>query len=190
LPLWESNMNDSRIKLIRACEWEEVFIEWYKNEGSNPDWLTLAKERGHESWTDWRINGYARRFACAEARWAFYEISEPEKVVAGWFGGPFRTWIEKYYDGEKTKMFKELSDRSDIAEHNGIRSRLKNYPAASVITALELPDGRVFVIEGMHRACALALMAKEGKPAPEKLVFAIGKSELLELPPVGKNTLK
>jgi hypothetical protein len=67
---------------------------------------------------------------------------------------------------------------------------MENYPAKSVITALELPDGRIFVAEGMHRSCALALMAKEGKPAPEKLIFAIGKSALTELPPVGKNTAK
>jgi hypothetical protein len=64
---------------------------------------------------------------------------------------------------------------------------MENYPSSSVITALELPDGRVFVIEGMHRACALALMVKEGRPAPQKLIFAIGKSSLNELPPAGKN---
>ena len=182
-------MNDQRIKLIRPCEWEEVFLEWYKNEGTNPNWIKLAQDRGHASWADWRINGYARRFACAQADWALYEIIDPAAVVSGWYGGPFRTWIEKWYNGGKAKTFSELADLPTIASHAGIRSRIENYPVDSAISALELPDGRVFVIEGMHRACALALAKKEGKPTPEKLLFAIGRSDLSELPPVGKNTL-
>jgi hypothetical protein len=67
---------------------------------------------------------------------------------------------------------------------------MENYPKNSVITALQLSDGRIFVIEGSHRACALALMLKEGKSFYGKLVFAIGRSKLSELPPVGQNDLK
>ncbi len=181
--------DDKRIKLIRKCEWEEVFLEWHKNEGTDPKWLALAKERGYDTWADWRVDGYARRFDCADAKWGFYEVTDPAAVIGGWYGGPFRTWIEKHYGGGKTRPFRELAESPDIAENAGMKSRMEKYPAASVITALELPDGRIFVIEGMHRAVALALMAKEGKQAPEKLIFAIGKSSLPELPAVGKNTL-
>jgi len=180
-------MIDQRIKFVRECEWEEVFLEWYKNEGNDPKWAALAKERGFANWTDWRINGYARRFACREAKWGFYEISDPASVVGGWYGGPFRTWIERYYDGGKTKTFFDLAGRSDIIEHTGIRLRMEKYPATTIITALELAAGRIFVIEGMHRACALALLTKEGKPSPEKLIFAIGKSSLAELPAAGQS---
>ena len=180
-------MTDERIKLIRECEWEEVFLEWYKNEGTDPKWAALAKEKGFATWADWRVNGHARRFDAQNTKWGFYEITNPAEIVGSWFGGPFRTWIERYYGGEKTKSFSELATLPEIAEHTGIRSRMQNYPTSSVITALELPDGRIFVAEGMHRACALALLTKEGKPSPEKLIFAIGKSSLNELPPAGKN---
>jgi hypothetical protein len=179
---------DERIKLIRECVWEEVFLEWYKNEGETPHWKELAKERRFNSWADWRINGYARRFECEKAKWGFYEVSNPSQVVLSWFGGPFRTWIERHYDGQKTKSFSELASRSDISNHATIRAMMENYPKDSVVSALELSDGRIFVIEGMHRTCALAVMAKENKPFPEKLVFAIGKSQMLELPAVGQNT--
>lgn len=164
------------------------FLTWYKSEGENPHWATLAKERGFASWADWRLNGYAKRFECAEAEWGFFEVTDPAEVVSGWFGGPFRTWIERYYDGEKTKSFASLAAQSAIAELANVRAIADNYPVDSVITALELSDGRFFVIEGMHRACALALTNKENKKAPEKLIFAIGKSKLSELPPVGQNT--
>jgi hypothetical protein len=181
---------DEQIKLMRKCEWEEVFLEWYKNEGEKPNWINIAKERGFESWADWRLKGYARRFKCTKADWGLYEITDPSTVVSNWFGGPFRTWIEKYYNGEKTKSFAELISGSDIANHPAVKSMAENYPRDSVITALELNNGKIFVIEGMHRSCALALITKEGKPFTDKLIFAIGKSKLSELPPVGKNTSK
>lgn len=181
---------DEQIKLIRQCEWEEVFLSWYKNEGEKPGWINLAKERGFASWADWRTKGYASRFECAKASWGFYEVSEPSQVVLSWFGGPFRTWIERHYDKEKTKSFSELASRPDIINHATVRAMMENYPKESVISALELSDGRIFVVEGMHRTCALALMAKEGKPFSGKLIFAIGKSQLSELPTVGQNTSK
>ena len=181
---------DEKIKLIRKCEWEEVFLNWYENEGKKPNWINLAKERGFASWAEWRVKGYARRFECAKADWGLYEITDPSIVVSNWFGGPFRTWIEKYYKDEKTKSFAELASNSDIVNYAPIRPMTENYPKDSVITALELNDGRIFVIEGMHRSCALAMMSKEGKPFPDKLIFTIGKSSLSELPPAGQNTGK
>lgn len=175
------------MKHLRNLEWEEVFLEWHKNEGQKPDWLALAKERGYESWADWRIRGYARRFECEKAEWSLVEIENPSEVVATWYGGPFRTWIERWYGGEVTKTFAEIVTHPDIVAHAGIRERAAHYRSGNVITALQLTDGRIIVIEGMHRSCALALMAAEGRPYQGPLTFAIGKSALAELPPVGKN---
>lgn len=181
---------DEQIKLIRRCEWEEVFLCWYKNEGERENWNKLAKERGFASWTDWRLKGYARRFECEKANWGFYEIPNPPDTVSNWFGGPFRTWIERYYGGEKTKSFSDLAAHPTIANNATIISMTKDYPKDSIISALKLSNGKIFVIEGMHRTCALALMAKEGKPFSGKLIFAIGDSQMSELPPVGQNTGK
>lgn len=175
-------------KLIRDCEWEEVFLSWYKNEGESVNWAALAKERGFASWADWRLKGYARRFECEKVSWGFYEIENAPEAVSSWFGGPFRTWIEKYYGGEKTRTFSELALKPEIFDLPAVKSMKENYPKDSVISALELPDGRIFVIEGMHRACALAVMAKEKKAFDAELIFAIGKTDLLELSAVGKNT--
>ena len=72
---------NSKIKLIRPCTWEEVFLTWYEGEGHDPKWLRVAKEQGFASWADWRVNGYAKRFNCAQTKWGFYEISDPSAVV-------------------------------------------------------------------------------------------------------------
>lgn len=176
------------MQLIRPCSWEEVFLSWYQNEGENPNWIKLAQERGFASWADWRINGYAKRFDCANAEWGIYEIENSSEAIASWYGGPFRTWIERFYDGAITKTLAELADHPGILEHKGVRSISESYPRETMITALELSDGRMMVIEGMHRACALALMRKEGRPFEGTLKFLIGKSSLSTLPPAGENT--
>ena len=183
-------INNQSLQFIRPLCWEEVFLFWYEGEGKNPNWINLAKERGFASWADWRLKGYAERFQCANAKWGLYEIAKPGEIVSDWFGGPFRTWIERHYSGAKTKTFGELANQADVYEHAGIKSMTENYPKDSIITALKLTDGRIVVIEGSHRACALAVMAKNGQDYPDKLIFAIGESDLSDLPIVGQNTEK
>jgi hypothetical protein len=85
-------------------------------------------------------------------------------------------------------MFSEIVVHPEIVRHKGIRSMMERYPADTIVSALELSDGRIVVIEGMHRVCALAMMAAEGKAFKGTLVFAIGKSSLAELPIAGKDS--
>jgi hypothetical protein len=177
-------MNEN-IKLIRKLAWEEVFIFWYENEGKRANWNKLAEERGFASWADWRLKGYADRFKCREADWGLYEVANPAKVVSEFCGGPFRTWITKYYNGKKTKSFGELVEQDEIINNKTIRSLMGNFPINQIITCLELSDGNFYTIEGMHRCCTLALMNKEKIPGPTSLYFAIGKSMLKELPLAG-----
>ncbi len=178
------------MKLIRPCEWEEIFLIWYENEGKDTHWTELAKERGFFSWADWRIRGYARRFKCAEAKWGLYEIENPSEIVPNWYGGPFRTWIERHYDGGEARTFGQMANQSDIFDNLKIKSMVEGYPAESIIIALRLKDGKIVVIEGSHRSCALAVMAQKRKKYQGKLIFAIGESELSELPEAGQNTIE
>jgi len=168
-------VNDSRIKFIRNCHWEEVFLLWYKNEGENPDWIKLAQDKGYASWADWRLNEHVKRFDCVNKQWALYETSNPSQVVVKWSGGPFSTWVERYYDGQQSRKFSELAQREDIQSINKIKRLIGDYPKDSVITAIEKEGGEMIVIEGMHRCCALALMAQRDLPFSDKLIFAIGK---------------
>lgn len=178
---------DKSIQIIRPLCWEEVFLFWYEAEGKNPDWINLARERGFASWVDWRLKGYAERFQCADAKWGLYEIEQPGELVSTWYGGPFRTWIDRHYGGVKTKTFGELANQEDVFNHPGIKAMVENYPNHSVVIALKLTNGRMVVIEGSHRACALALMTKNNQDYPGKLIFAIGESSLSDLPTVGQN---
>ncbi len=179
---------ETGIQLIRPCSWEEVFLTWYQNEGDKQHWIDLAKSRGFASWAEWRLKGYAHPVECEKAQWGLYEISNPSEVISEWYGGPFRTMIDLYYKGDKEKRFAELALDRQVLENDAVKKFLENYPQESVISALQLGDGKIVVVEGMHRCFALAVMAAQNKPFQGSLTFAIGKSNLSELPIVGKNT--
>jgi len=102
-----------------------------------------------------------KRFECNKAEWGFImQLTDPATVIGSWYG-------DRSDHGPKGITMALRQDRfpnwsiAPISQNVGIRSRMEKYPASTIMTALELPDGRIFVIEGMHRACALALMTKQ-----------------------------
>lgn len=178
-------LNNKNIKLIRNLNWEEVFGFWCESEAKQENWIELAKKRGFASWADWRLNAYAIPFGCRDADWGLYEVSNIVETVSGFYGGPFKTWVEKYYHGKETMKFDELLKIRELKEDKTVVRISQDFPMDKIITCLAINED-VFVIEGMHRSCALALLHQEGKELSEKLLIAIGKSKLDKLPFVGK----
>ena len=174
-------LDKKNFKKIEPLTWKEVFSFWYDNEGENPDWINLAKERGFESWKDWRMQAYALPFGCDKADWSLYEVEHPEKVICNFYGGPFSTWVKKFYGGDREKKFSELAENKELQGYKKIQDIISNFPVDKVITCLDL-NGKIYVIEGMHRSTSLAIMNKNKIKAPEKVLFAIGKSDLEKLP--------
>ena len=176
-------IKNKNFKLIRPLQWEEVFLFWYECEGKRQNWIDLAKKNGFASWHDWRLKAYAEPFGCTEADWSLYEVSNPQKIIPNFYGAPFKAWIKHYYGQAKEKKFSNIVAESNILENKTVQYIIKNFPKDKVIICLEVAD-KIYVIEGMHRSCALSLMNAQNKQAPGKLYFAIGKSALSELPVV------
>jgi hypothetical protein len=166
---------------IRLLTWEEVFSFWFDNEGTNPDWINTAKERGFNSWSDWRMQAYALPFGCNKADWSLYEVEHPEEIIGDFYGGPFSTWIRKFYEGKREQKFSKLAKNIKLQESKKIQNIIANFPVDKIIICLEL-NKNIYVIEGMHRSTSLAIMKEKGIKAQEKVLFAIGKSNLKELP--------
>ncbi|MCD4761539.1 hypothetical protein K8R32_01115 [bacterium] len=177
------------IKKIRLLSWEDVFRFWHENEGKSENWNKMAKERGFSTWAQWRLETYARPLGCETAFWGFYEIKKPAEVVASFFGGPFRTWVENYYNNGKAKKISELITIPEIRKKQGIQEMKNNFPKRNIIICLR-HKGEIYVIEGMHRSCALALMHEEKNYSIKKMFFAIGESKIEKLPVVGYNIKK
>lgn len=71
------------------------------------------------------------------------------------FGAPTKAWIEHAYDGKTTKRFRDIVDLHIIAENDKILDIRRDFPAETMLTGV-VHDGDIVLIEGMHRAGALA----------------------------------
>jgi hypothetical protein len=178
-------MENNNFKLIRKLKWEEVFLFWHQSEGMRKNWIDLAKKRGFKSWADWRLTKYARPFDCSSADWGLYEVNNPTKIIPTFYGGPFRTWIKRHYNGAKEKTFNDLASQPNIFDNQTVKQMVKNFPKDNIITCLKLGK-KNYVIEGMHRSCALAVMNRKDQAGPKKIIMAIGQSKLKNLPIVGR----
>lgn len=165
--------------------WEEVWSIWADSESHIETWRRMAKNRGFRSWAHWRAKVYARPFGCHQASWGMYQLTNPLEAIGSFWGGPFRAWVDNWYGKDRSRNFSFLADVQEIRRNVKVCSILENYPFSKPLICLKLATGRIVVIEGMHRACALAIMAKKGQAAASPLNLAIGISNKNELPVQG-----
>jgi hypothetical protein len=167
---------NSRLVYVRDLTWEEAFDFWRESEGENSKWAPHARERGFQSWEEWRRTMVAPARP-AERRWRLYRVTEPLVAVPTFRGAPFRSWIQNVYgDLGSTPAFADIVRRPEILKHEGVRALAGDFPRRTTIIGIE-HSGDVVIIEGMHRSAALALAAAEGKSVETELYLALG-SEL------------
>ena len=178
------NLNNENIKLelVKYLFWQEVFEIWRQNEADKPGWQETAKNKGYENWEAWRIN-YFDVFRCKETSWQLFEIKNPLEAVPEFHGGPFKTWIERMYQGEFLPTFDRLAEFEHIQKHPAIRKMADNFYANTTLTGL-IFDKEIYIIEGSHRCCALALMAKENRPLDHKIFIALAEYPGEKLPKI------
>ena len=161
------------LEFIKDLAWSEVFDIWRTNEADKSGWQQTAKNKGYKDWETWRIN-YFDVFKCREADWRLYEIKNPLEAIPRFHGGPFKTWIERMYQGEFLPAFGRLAEFEHIQKHPTIRGMADNFYADTILTGVAL-KGEVYIIEGTHRCCALALMTKENKPLTHKIFITLAE---------------
>lgn len=176
------------IKFIQKLTWQEVYKFWAECEENRDNWVRYYQKRGFPSWKEWR-DTYIKPFGCEKLEWGLYEITDPMVTVPEFCGGPFRTWIEKFYDGKQTLRFLQLADLKDIQTHQGIQEIKQNFPWDKKIIGM-LVGNEIFVIEGTHRCCAIALMQRENFKTKNKLYIALAKFLGEKLPVVGRELYK
>lgn len=145
---------------VKDVDWSEVFNIWRVNEAYNQDWLGHLKSRGFSTWDEWR-QYFADQFHLAECIWAIYRIDDPAVTVPTFYGGPFRGWQEQYYGGTQPVTFGALADNPKLQQNGRVNLFVENFPTGTIVTGL-IENGRVVIVEGMHRCCAASLRAKRG----------------------------
>lgn len=164
-------MNDHLVPLTL----EDIFAFWRANEAWNPKWQQVAKEKGFPDWESWRRKFLERLAETTEPAWELKELDNPLAQVPGWYGGPFAGWIKNVYQGESTMAFADIVEQPFIKGHDYIPGLVEHFPKLTILTVVENSDGQVFVVEGMHRACALTLLATSGRKHEGLVYIARGK---------------
>jgi len=155
------------LKLIKSMTPDEVFESWRKMEESVEHWKPFWEAKGHKSWEEWRKKTHAPLFA-QELKWGLYEVPEPLLTVPEWRGGMFHGWNKWFYFpdsfSEQPPRLKDLLTHPGVHNHWYVREIANNFHGTeTTLTATRLPNGDIYIAEGMHRACAIAMMAHDGK---------------------------
>lgn len=144
---------------------QEVFETWRSIEESVEHWKSIWQSKGFKSWENWRHTTHAPLFE-KELQWNLYKIDVPTKSVPEWKGGMFHGWSKWFYNSfqEQPPRLKDLLTHPGVHNHWYIREIANNFSASTTLTALNMPNGDIIVAEGMHRACAIAMLAFDKKP--------------------------
>ena len=174
-------MEESLIR-IGELSWTEVLSRWREGEASLPRWIEHYMNRGFGSWDEWRANT-VHDLHGDKLAWELFEAQDPS-VVADFFAGPFRAWQKKYYAGPRMLRFKDLVQDPALRKEAIVREMMERFPQEVFLVTLRTPEG-IVVIEGMHRACALAIMDAEGRLPKTRITVALA-SFPGELPDMGQ----
>ena len=142
-------------------KWRDIFSVWRSYEAYQEDWKNHWLGRGFESWDDWREN-YIAPIEPEKYLWKVYRISKPSQDVKLMYGVPSRGWQEKCYEGEKTKMIKDILTHPIVTENDKVKLIMGNFPFQTMLTGVIHKD-KIILVEGMHRALALAQLNDEYK---------------------------
>lgn len=96
-------------------------------------------------------------------------IEQPFLEVPKFLVGPFSGWQQRL-PKPNVHSFADLTNipeqYSEFMEHTKIAKLQKQFPTNTMFTGLFKPNGEVVLIEGHHRALAIALAAHDGREFP------------------------
>lgn len=154
---------------------EDTFGFWRANESWNPKWQAVAKEKGFSDWESWRRKFLERLHEATYPAWTVEMVEHPLEVVPHWYGGPFASWIENVYSGAQTMQFSRIVEQPFVQNHDYIPGLVADFPKLTVLSVVEDEEGKVTVVEGMHRACALTMLAQSSRGHDGLVFVAKGK---------------
>jgi len=147
--------------LIRTgpISWRALLKRWRSGEIKDDDWTRHWKNTGYASWEEWRkpILDFGRSH-----KWTLYTITNPLVTVPKLYGGPFKTWQRLFYGGKFSIRFDTIAKKRGVGKGPKMQKLLSDFPAQTTIFGVR-HHGRIYIIDGMHRCCALSLIASSAQ---------------------------
>lgn len=165
------------MKKLVPITWPEIFADWRDREANNPGWIRTATEvKGWPDWESWR-QFTVSQLQLDQRTWTLYELTDPMTEIPAMLVGPYSGW-QKRFPEPNVGTFADLAgipeQHAFFAGHTAIQRLQQQFPSETELIGLRRPDGRIVLIEGHHRAMAIALAAHdEKKVAVGKVVIAL-----------------
>lgn len=138
---------------LREIFWPEILEKWKEDEAPQELWQNIWKQKGYSSWEEWR-GDYISPLQPQNLKWSLFKLKDPLKNMPSFFGVPTKTWIQNFYKGATTMQLKDIQEMTETSSRK-INDLKKNFPAQTMLVGI-IHQGKIILIEGMHRACALA----------------------------------
>ena len=176
----------NNLELIKPLTTQEVFDIWRNVEEPLEHWKSFWKAKGFKNWEEWRKKSHAPVLE-KNLNWNLYSVNNPLTEIPQWRGIMSHSWNKWFYPlfPEKPPRLKDLLTHPGVHNHWYIREIAKNFPASTTLTTLRLPNGDLVIIEGMHRACAISLLALDEKVLTTDISVAIADWPDNEPPKLG-----
>jgi len=156
------------MNLIEKTSWEKIFNNWYQREGKRKEWDKVAKNKGWKNWKEWRKN-WVRPLNLKTRKWAIYKVTPKE--VSSFLIGPTQSWQKHFpFKEQLKKSFKDLTKIRSYKNNPKVRALLKSFPSKNNFIGIVMPNKKIMLLEGHHRATALTL-----KPRQVKIEIALTK---------------
>ncbi len=186
-----------------SVDWAAVFAIMRATEKHQVHWKLHYTEKKYPSWEAWR-EATIGAILNLNPSWKLCSVPDPLDEVPTWYGGLFKAWEMSYYRGQPTRTFSELTrfrigkveemefpQERAISEHPYVQQLIQSFPSPTTVVALRQADGRIIVVEGMHRCAAIAVAARDSKIRPlfeTELFVAIGDIGDQPIPLLGHRT--
>lgn len=148
------------MKRLAETTWAVVFDHWRISEASNPDWIyTATKVKGWPDWESWRMFT-ANQLKFPQRTWAVDEFTDPMNEIPALLVGPYSGWQSRL-PKPNACTFAELvnikKNYQDFAPRASTQRLISRFPADALLTGLRKSDGAIVLLEGHHRATAVAI---------------------------------
>lgn len=159
------------LQKLKPVSWEEIYSTWKEDEFRHGQWKGHWEGKGFDSWEEWR-NLKTKLLHLPDREWNLYSVEDPVQTVPTFWGGPFLSLAERYYDGDLTKQISEIALHQSIKSHERIRKIMENFPSYTQLIGL-IWNNRILIYEGTHRACAIALAASDNVSINSEITIAL-----------------
>jgi len=165
---------EKNLEIQKKVKWEEVFDIWRKGEENLTHWKKLLTQFD-VTWFEWR-SFFVEKLHCDNKEWAIYDIQNPLEVISQFRGGPFSSWKKKFYGRKNFPSFEEIVKNRNMQNYLPVKRLAANFPDETTLIGY-IVDGEVYILEGMHRCAALAMLFTKKMMITGKVFIALAKAK-------------